>query len=101
MMKEREVSKLLDTLDVDPDDHDKLGDILDADHSASITIIELVNGLQRLRGYKLKRSDVVSIDLMVRNLQEQVSELSQEVLQRLPPAPPTSTGAAPTSAGAP
>jgi hypothetical protein len=62
------------SLDIDPDDHDKLSDILDADHSGTIEILELVNGLQRLRGPP-KRSDIVCIDLMVRDLQEKVGEI--------------------------
>jgi hypothetical protein len=70
-----DMAEVLEGLDVDPNDRDCLGDIIDADHSGTIGILEFVNGLQRLRGNNPRRSDVVSVDLMVRDLQEKVDEL--------------------------
>merc|ERR1712039_1083218 len=85
-IKDPEVIKIMKSLDVEADDHDKIGDILDANHSGSITVIDFVTGLQRLRGHKLKRSDVVCLDLMVRSLQGQIGQLSSELwkLSNLP-----------------
>merc|ERR1712060_691289 len=81
LLKTPHIAKVLDGLDVDPSDRQSLGDIIDADHSGTIGILEFVNGLQRLRGNKPRRSDVVSVDLMVRDLQEKVLELL-ELLRR-------------------
>jgi len=75
LLKAPDMTEVLDGLDVDPSDRDCLGDIIDADHSGTIGILEFVNGLQRLRGNNPRRSDVVSVDLMVRDLQEKVDEL--------------------------
>jgi len=71
-------AQVLKDLDIDPADHRKLGDILDADHSGTIGIIELVNGLQRLRGQP-RRSDIVSIDLMVQVLQERSVDILEGI----------------------
>lgn len=65
-------------LDVDSHDHRRLSDILDPDHSGTIGVLELIDGLNRLRG-EPRRSDVVSIDLMVRSLQERVEEVLDRV----------------------
>merc|ERR1711972_183357 len=69
------------------EDHNKIGDILDASHKGSISILDLVNGLKRLRGGNLKRSDVVSIDLMLRSLQEEVKEISRNIILLRAPRP--------------
>lgn len=65
------VRAYLNSLDIDAHDHKRLPDILDPDHSGTIGVMELVEGLQRLRGDP-RRSDVVTVDLMVRSLQEKV-----------------------------
>jgi hypothetical protein len=83
--KDKHVQRVLHSLDIDPNDHGKIGDILDANHNGSVSILDLVNGIQRLRGSNLKRSDVVSIDLMLRCLQEEVKELSRELLLQRDP----------------
>merc|ERR1712129_202871 len=61
-------------LDIDPEDHKYLSDILDPDNSGTIGVLELVDGLQRLRG-EPRRSDTIAIDLMVRSLQEKVDDI--------------------------
>uniref|UniRef100_A0A7S2QKK5 Ion transport domain-containing protein n=1 Tax=Zooxanthella nutricula TaxID=1333877 RepID=A0A7S2QKK5_9DINO len=68
---------LLD-LDVGKEDHDYLADILDADKSGACDIGEMIDGISRLRG-EPRRSDIVSIDLMVRVLQRQVGEILSQV----------------------
>jgi len=62
-------------LDIDPADRDILGDILDFSHTGRVTILQFINGLKRLRGSDMRRSDVLSVDLMVRSLQEKVDEV--------------------------
>jgi len=79
------VKDALDALDIEPNDHNRLSDILDPDHSGTIGVLELVEGLRRLRGDP-RRSDAVSVALMVRSLQERVDEILGKVahLQHLP-----------------
>lgn len=68
------VQDALTELDIDPHDHDYLSDILDPDNSGTVGALELVEGLQRLRGQQ-RRSDIVAIDLMVRSLQAKVDDI--------------------------
>jgi hypothetical protein len=76
------VKKALDALDIDPHDHGRLSDILDPDHSGNVGVLELVEGLRRLRGDP-RRSDIVTVDLMVRSLQTKVDERCDEVLSAI------------------
>lgn len=61
-------------LDIDPEDNANLADIFDPDNGGSITISDLVDGLRRLRG-KPRRSDIITVDLMVRSIQLQVADV--------------------------
>merc|ERR1712070_1110434 len=69
----------LGNLDIDVNDHTRLGDILDPDRSGTITSLELINGLLRLRGHT-RRSDTITVDLMVRSLQERVDEIYEKLI---------------------
>jgi len=71
---DEDARKALSHLDIDPSDHAFLGDILDPQNDGSITVLELVDGLKRLRG-EPRRSDIITIDLMVRSLQERVDDI--------------------------
>jgi len=64
----------LNALDIDPHDHDKLSDILDPDHGGTIGVLDLVNGLQRLRGDP-RRSDIISVNLMIRSMQDKIEDI--------------------------
>jgi hypothetical protein len=64
----------LHNLDIDQRDHKHLPDILDPDNSGSISMPELVDGLKRLRG-DARRSDIISVDLMIRSLQERMEDV--------------------------
>jgi len=75
----QDVIDALYQLDIDANDHKRLSDILDPDHSGYIGVLELIEGLRRLRG-EPRRSDVVSIDLMVRVLQERVDHTLELVM---------------------
>merc|ERR1711920_239656 len=66
----------LKDLEIDAADHNYLFQILDADNTGALTIWEFVDGLSRLRGAP-RRSDVIRIDLMVREIQRQVHEMFQ------------------------
>merc|ERR550532_1529935 len=61
-------------LDIDEREHRYLSDILDPDNSGRISMKELLDGLRRLRG-EPRRSDSVTIDLMTRRIQRDVSEI--------------------------
>jgi len=58
-----EAKDALNALDIDPVDQRKLSKILDSSHSGSVGVIELMNGLVRLRGMP-RRSDTVSAELV-------------------------------------
>merc|ERR1712032_83329 len=79
IVREPEVGAALDDLDIDPDDHMYLSDILDPDLGGSITIFDFMDGIKRLRGQP-RRSDIVTVDLMVRSTQRKVEELSKLIL---------------------
>lgn len=73
-IKEKEVIQALNDLEIDSADHEFLFDILDNDNTGAIYISQLVDGLRRLRGDP-RRSDIITIDLMVRAIQEQTNML--------------------------
>jgi len=73
---DEEVTEALDNLDIDPFDHCNLADILDPDHTGTMSFVELVMGLHRLRGQP-RRSDIVTVDLMMRATQEKLGEMSK------------------------
>eukprot|EP00929_Paragymnodinium_shiwhaense_P095374 TRINITY_DN5647_c0_g2_i1.p1 TRINITY_DN5647_c0_g2~~TRINITY_DN5647_c0_g2_i1.p1 ORF type:complete len:661 (-),score=114.27 TRINITY_DN5647_c0_g2_i1:244-2226(-) len=70
-----DVKAALDDLDVDPEDHQHLSDILDAEQRGDIAVIELLQGLRRLRGNP-RRSDIVAIDLTCRAMQNTLKDIN-------------------------
>eukprot|EP00928_Gymnodinium_smaydae_P028869 TRINITY_DN21900_c0_g2_i1.p1 TRINITY_DN21900_c0_g2~~TRINITY_DN21900_c0_g2_i1.p1 ORF type:complete len:634 (-),score=84.28 TRINITY_DN21900_c0_g2_i1:23-1861(-) len=68
------VRAALDALDLDPNDVEHLSEILDPDHGGTINVIELVRGVWCLRG-EPRRSDIVSLNLMMRNVQLTLQEI--------------------------
>eukprot|EP00929_Paragymnodinium_shiwhaense_P047976 TRINITY_DN24324_c0_g1_i1.p1 TRINITY_DN24324_c0_g1~~TRINITY_DN24324_c0_g1_i1.p1 ORF type:complete len:583 (+),score=103.92 TRINITY_DN24324_c0_g1_i1:62-1810(+) len=66
-------------LDIDPEDHENLADILDPDQGGSIAIVELVEGISRLRGDP-KRSDIVTCDLMLRSIQRTLQDIKNVLI---------------------
>jgi len=68
----------LNDLEIDQEDHEYLSDILDPDNSGSVGINEFIDGLRRLRGVP-RRSDIVSVDLMVRSIQQRVCDIQTKV----------------------
>merc|ERR1712129_190198 len=66
--------RALHRLDIDPNDHAFLAQILDPQNDGSVSVMELINGLKRLRG-EPRRSDIITIDLMVRSLQERIDDI--------------------------
>eukprot|EP00929_Paragymnodinium_shiwhaense_P099459 TRINITY_DN6111_c0_g1_i3.p1 TRINITY_DN6111_c0_g1~~TRINITY_DN6111_c0_g1_i3.p1 ORF type:complete len:581 (-),score=108.72 TRINITY_DN6111_c0_g1_i3:181-1923(-) len=70
------VKALLDELDIDPEDHDCLSDILDVEQQGRVAVIELLQGIKRLRGNP-RRSDIVTVDLMCRSMQNTLKDIHQ------------------------
>jgi len=66
----------LNALDIVPEDRDYLSDILDPDNGGTINVIELVEGLRRLRG-EPRRSDIVTVNLMLRSLQHDIASVHE------------------------
>eukprot|EP00929_Paragymnodinium_shiwhaense_P047978 TRINITY_DN24324_c0_g2_i1.p1 TRINITY_DN24324_c0_g2~~TRINITY_DN24324_c0_g2_i1.p1 ORF type:complete len:663 (+),score=146.22 TRINITY_DN24324_c0_g2_i1:74-2062(+) len=87
--KDPEVQRALNELDVDPEDHENLAVILDPDQGGSITVVELVDGIKRLRGDP-KRSDIVQIEILLRSISTVVQEIKGAVVQPEPLSPTAS-----------
>eukprot|EP00929_Paragymnodinium_shiwhaense_P116946 TRINITY_DN8701_c0_g1_i1.p1 TRINITY_DN8701_c0_g1~~TRINITY_DN8701_c0_g1_i1.p1 ORF type:complete len:665 (-),score=183.51 TRINITY_DN8701_c0_g1_i1:329-2323(-) len=71
-----EMIKALEALDIDPEDNPLLSDIFDPDNGGYVTVADLVDGLRKLRGDP-RRSDIVTVDLMIRSMQEEIHEILQ------------------------
>merc|ERR1712079_665992 len=66
-----EVRDAISNLDINTDEISYLSDILDPDNGGSVGMLELVDGLRRLRGDP-RRGDIIAVDLMLRSLQEKI-----------------------------
>jgi len=75
-----EVKQALDDLDINPDDHRYLSELLDPDSGGTISVVDFVNGLRTLRG-EPRRSDIVYVKMMIRSMQLAVSETQTLVLE--------------------
>merc|ERR1712232_1534584 len=73
-MMEPQARTALLNLDICEEDHEHLHDILDPDNGGTIGVLDLLDGLARLRG-EPRRSDIITIDLMVRSLQQSLGDL--------------------------
>mmetsp|Transcript_108019 Transcript_108019/g.214590 ORF Transcript_108019/g.214590 Transcript_108019/m.214590 type:complete len:177 (-) Transcript_108019:76-606(-) len=71
---DHEIVEILAELDIDPQDCSSLPDTMDGNNTGYVTTAELIIGLSRLRG-TARRSDIVSVDLMIRSLQMKVDDL--------------------------
>jgi len=72
--EDKVAQKALNNLDIDHSDHRYLSDILDPDNGGTVSAREMVDGLKRLRGDP-RRSDIITVDLMLRAMQEKVDEI--------------------------
>jgi len=66
-----EVRDAISNLDINTDEISYLSDILDPDNGGSVGMLELVDGLRRLRGDPRRRG-IIAVDLMLRSLQEKI-----------------------------
>merc|ERR1712032_400957 len=72
-----EAQQLLADLDVAEEDRMDLFDVLDADNGGTLHLYEIIRGVLKLRG-EARRSDVVQVTLMVRSLQESMTQLLEQ-----------------------
>lgn len=72
LIQDASVQKLMDDMDI-PSDRASLFDVLDADGSGGLEIVELITGLLRVRGDS-KKSDIVGTLLAVRVVQEMLRD---------------------------
>jgi len=70
------VQKALDKLDINPCDHKHLSDILDPHNRGYIGLLEIIDGIKRLRGDP-RRSDIIAVDLMVRSLHGKADNIAR------------------------
>jgi len=82
IIHEQSIQELLDDLDIQPEDRVNLFEILDADGSGSLALEELIVGIIKLRG-ESRRSDVIAINLQVRELQVAVHTLEARILESI------------------
>merc|ERR1719335_213384 len=73
VLGDSEVQKLMDDLDI-PSDRARLIDVLDADGSNSLQVVEPVQGLLKVRG-EARKSDAVATLLAIRAVQEQMRDI--------------------------
>merc|ERR1712217_225740 len=72
--KDEDVMDILDKLDIDRADHRILANILDHNHTDKVKVIDMLTGLQRLRGGQ-RRSDIISVQLVLEGMQEKLTKL--------------------------
>jgi hypothetical protein len=65
------VRHALAALDINSEEYAGLSNTLDPDNTGTISSIELVEGLKRLRGNP-RRGDIIAVDMMIRSMQEKV-----------------------------
>merc|ERR1712151_182707 len=77
-MQTPEARSALSNLDISQEDQQNLDDILDPDNGGTIGVLDLMDGVARLRG-EPRRSDIISVDLMVRVVQQSLSEMHDDI----------------------
>lgn len=74
VVKDPVAKAALEELEINPEDNAYLSDILDPDNGGTITVFDLIDGIRRLRG-DARRSDIVSVDLMIRSIQLNIDRI--------------------------
>jgi len=81
VMSDPKVVQILEDLEIPVTDHAKLFDIMDSNGSGQLDILEIIEGLMKLRG-PADKGDVVCSALMVRSVQRELRRLELELLAR-------------------
>jgi hypothetical protein len=77
-VKDPRAKEALRNLEINEDDYEHLSDILDPDNGGSLGVLDVIDGLNRLRGDP-RRSDIVSVDLMIRSMQVSFREMHRDL----------------------
>merc|ERR1712113_105212 len=77
-----EVLKILSDLDIDESNIPDLFDLLDATGSGVLHVEDVITGFSKLRGDP-RRSDIVSVGLVMRKLQDSLKLVEDKVLKEL------------------
>merc|ERR1712137_449448 len=78
----REFQEILNDMDVSDEDQLDLFETLDVDGGGTIDLEELIVGISKLRG-DARRSDIVGVSLIVRQIQGQLNQVSEELTHQL------------------
>merc|ERR1711920_630931 len=73
-------------LEVADDDIINMFEVLDSDHSGTIDLGELVEGIAKLRG-EARRSDIAAMFFMIKSLQSEMDRLSHTVILHMSRSP--------------
>merc|ERR1712087_354777 len=76
----RDFQNILNDLDISDEDQLDLFDTLDVDGGGTIDLEELIVGISKLRG-DARRSDIVGVSLIARNIQSAVTRLQDITMQ--------------------
>lgn len=77
-VREEAAKQALRELDINEGDFEHLSDILDPQKDKSLNLYEIMVGIKRLRG-EPRRSDIVCVDLMVREIHAQIASMEAVV----------------------
>eukprot|EP00929_Paragymnodinium_shiwhaense_P005554 TRINITY_DN10770_c0_g5_i1.p1 TRINITY_DN10770_c0_g5~~TRINITY_DN10770_c0_g5_i1.p1 ORF type:complete len:753 (-),score=146.10 TRINITY_DN10770_c0_g5_i1:332-2590(-) len=78
LVADPDVKVALEDLDIDPEDNHTLADVLDTEQTGDVLVIELLQGLRRLRGNP-RRSDIVAVDLTCRSMQNTLKNMQNQL----------------------
>jgi len=78
LVQDSDAAKALDELDVSREDWQYLSRILDPESRKVWAVSDIIRGIWALRGDP-PRSDIVTVDLLVRSLQSKVADLAKEL----------------------
>merc|ERR1712232_538297 len=78
LIEEEDFKERLRELDIANEDIPELFDTFDADDSGTMTIVELLKGIKKLRGDP-RRSDVIGVSLVVQAIHELVAEATEQI----------------------
>eukprot|EP00928_Gymnodinium_smaydae_P064988 TRINITY_DN4819_c0_g1_i1.p1 TRINITY_DN4819_c0_g1~~TRINITY_DN4819_c0_g1_i1.p1 ORF type:complete len:724 (-),score=129.42 TRINITY_DN4819_c0_g1_i1:37-1908(-) len=79
LTSKKEVQQILSDLDIADDDQLDMFENLDVDGGGTVSVLELVEALYKLRGGEARRADIVSVGLIVRRMQVALREIMSKL----------------------
>jgi len=83
VIKRKEVTDILEDLEINVSNADELFDVLDADRSGTLHVSEMIKGLLKMRG-TVSKFDTVAVLLAVQNIQTCIASLEYFLVRYLP-----------------